>query len=319
MCNSKIECIDIFAEEEEKIWRKKCPICKNPQEYTSKGSLVAAIKNNARCKKCYNKSKIKPIPKKGWIKMCPTCKKTIITYKNKGSLVKSIKNNTDCDICSYKKRSLSPEEKEISKKRRKETKKAYHIRIKNIILSPEEEKRKREKKKFYREGTGAQEKQKRYMKRYNRLPEVKKRRNKIEREKRKNDIMAKLSCYMSNRIRFSLKSENLSKNNIHWENLIINNLQEIKEHLEKNFLPGMSWKNYGKLWHIHHIIPIIFFKFTSTDDVEFKYMWYIENLTPLWGKDNRKKSDKITLWGKEINARFMERDYFSKIDSFHIN
>ncbi len=298
---------------------KKCPICKNPQEYTSKGSLVAAIKNNTQCKDCYDKSKIKPIPKKGWTRTCPTCKKTIMTYKNKGSLTIAIKNNTDCDICSYKKRSLSPEEKEISKERRKETKKAYHIRIKNIVLSPEEEERKREKKKFYRERPGAQKKQKEYMKNYLKIPEIKKRRNRKRRERRKNNIMAKLSCYMSNYIRFSLKLENLSKNNIHWENLIINNLQEIKEHLEKNFLPDMSWKNYGKLWHIHHIIPIVFFKFTSTDDVEFKYLWSIENLTPLWGKDNRKKSDKITIWGKEINARFMERDYFSKIDSFHNN
>jgi len=48
------------------------------------------------------------------------------------------------------------------------------------------------------------------------------------------------------------------------------------------------------------------------NDTEFKYCWSLHNLQPLWEKDNLEKSDKITIWGKEIKAQNIDRDYFSK-------
>ncbi len=137
---------------------------------------------------------------------------------------------------------------------------------------------------------------------------------KHSRKMRKENPMYKLNRNMSTGISKSLKPNNLFKNGKHWETLVINTKKEIMEHLEKNFLPGMSWKNYGiDGWHIHHIVPLSFFEFTSTDDVEFKYCWSIDNLLPLWAKDNDEKRDKIILWGKEINARNINRDYFNKL------
>ena len=66
----------------------------------------------------------------------------------------------------------------------------------------------------------------------------------------------------------------------------------------------MSWNNQGKHgWVLDHIIPRKFFQYTSTEDVEFKYCWSLNNLQPLWEKDNREKSDRIILWGKKIRAR----------------
>lgn len=145
-------------------------------------------------------------------------------------------------------------------------------------------------------------KRKKYSKKYYKIN-----RNKINKNKRKRykeDIMFKLNSNIGGRIRCSLKFYNLSKNRKHYETLIINTLQEIKEHLEKNFLPGMSWDNYGKNgWELDHIISIAFFRFKSTNDVEFKYCWSLDNLQPLWRKDNIKKGDKMMLWGKEVNAR----------------
>ena len=122
------------------------------------------------------------------------------------------------------------------------------------------------------------------------------------------DPICKLNKSISSGLRESLKSVNLSKNKKHWETLLVNNLQEITEHLEKHFLPGMSWKNIGRGgWHIDHIIPKEFFRFTSTDDAEFKYCWSINNLQPLWEVDNIRKGDKVMLWGKEINARDIDK------------
>ncbi len=71
---------------------------------------------------------------------------------------------------------------------------------------------------------------------------------------------------------------------------------ELKCHLESQFTEGMSWSNYGK-WHIDHIIPISFFEFTSPDDVEFKMCWRLENLQPLWAKDNMAKNNKLKIAG----------------------
>ena len=63
-------------------------------------------------------------------------------------------------------------------------------------------------------------------------------------------------------------------------------------HLEKQFLSGMTWDNYGD-WHIDHIIPKSSFKYASFEDPEFRECWSLSNLRPLWGKENIQKSDKI--------------------------
>lgn len=110
-------------------------------------------------------------------------------------------------------------------------------------------------------------------------------------EERKDPIV-KLNNNVSTSIRNSLKSNNLSKNGRHWEDLVGYTSQELRKHLENLFQPGMTWNNHGK-WHIDHIIPISFFEYTSTDEVEFKYCWSLHNLQPLWAIDNIVKSDRL--------------------------
>lgn len=69
---------------------------------------------------------------------------------------------------------------------------------------------------------------------------------------------------------------------------------ELKAHLEKLFLPGMTWKNYGKRgWEIDHIVPLAAHNYETPDDIDFKRAWAISNLRPLWAPDNRRKSDKL--------------------------
>jgi len=63
-------------------------------------------------------------------------------------------------------------------------------------------------------------------------------------------------------------------------------VQDLMRHLEGLFVEGMSWDNYGK-WHIDHIIPCC--KFDHSDDNEFKQCWSLENLQPLWARDNIRK------------------------------
>lgn len=62
-------------------------------------------------------------------------------------------------------------------------------------------------------------------------------------------------------------------------------------HIEKQFLPGMTWNNHGPVWHIDHIIPCSVFDLTIKEQRE--YCFSLINLRPLWAKENIRKSDSI--------------------------
>lgn len=61
-----------------------------------------------------------------------------------------------------------------------------------------------------------------------------------------------------------------------------------RDHISTMFLEGMSWDNHGD-WHIDHIIPI---SHANTYD-EVVLLNHYTNLQPLWGKDNRSKSNSL--------------------------
>jgi hypothetical protein len=70
-------------------------------------------------------------------------------------------------------------------------------------------------------------------------------------------------------------------------------VDEIKHHLEKQFQPGMTWNNYGKGWHVDHIIPLRAFNFSDTGDPDFARAWAMSTLRPLWAEENRAKNGKL--------------------------
>ena len=59
------------------------------------------------------------------------------------------------------------------------------------------------------------------------------------------------------------------------------------QYLEAQFLPGMTWDNYGLHgWHADHIKPVAAF-----DDPQDPACWHYTNYQPLWAEDNWAKSD----------------------------
>lgn len=62
-------------------------------------------------------------------------------------------------------------------------------------------------------------------------------------------------------------------------------------HLERQFLPGMTWENRGE-WHIDHIRPLCSFQFQTPDCPQFREAWALTNLQPLWAQDNLKKGGR---------------------------
>lgn len=78
-----------------------------------------------------------------------------------------------------------------------------------------------------------------------------------------------------------------------WLTLVPYTLDEFMRHIERQFLPGMSWQNRGQ-WHIDHIRPSSSFSFDSAEHPDFKDCWALSNLRPLWATDNLQKNATIT-------------------------
>lgn len=110
------------------------------------------------------------------------------------------------------------------------------------------------------------------------------------REKRL-DGRFKLHANMSAAVRMALLEK---KGGRQWEKLVGYTCEELAEHLEKQFLIGMTWDNYGlKGWTIDHIIPVSAFNFTSANDMDFHRCWALSNLQPMWHPDNMEKRMKV--------------------------
>ena len=70
------------------------------------------------------------------------------------------------------------------------------------------------------------------------------------------------------------------KAGIHWELLVGYTANDLRKHLEQYFEPGMSWANYGSVWHIDHAIAIARFKGALPGSAEFDTCWSLANLRP---------------------------------------
>lgn len=65
--------------------------------------------------------------------------------------------------------------------------------------------------------------------------------------------------------------------------------RKLCEHLEQQFLPGMSWENRD-LWHIDHKRPVSSFDLSNPEHQRVCFNW--SNLQPLWAEQNLDKGDK---------------------------
>ena len=87
-----------------------------------------------------------------------------------------------------------------------------------------------------------------------------------------------------------LKERNITKHHSTFT-ILGYTLEDLMTHLESLFTEGMTWDNYGE-WHVDHKIPMSSFNFETTEDIEFKLCWCLDNLQPLWGKDNLSKGPR---------------------------
>jgi len=103
------------------------------------------------------------------------------------------------------------------------------------------------------------------------------------------DPVRKLRHNVSTRVRIALKG---NKNYCSVFDYLPYTSKQLKEHLEKLWEPWMNWQNYGKSWHIDHIIPHCKFPYQSMSDPLFVECWSLKNLQPLEKIANLKKGSQ---------------------------
>lgn len=124
--------------------------------------------------------------------------------------------------------------------------------------------------------------------------------NEHRRNKIKNDVSFMLRCSVAPKIRNVLKKTGSSKNSNSVWKFLPYSPQELRNHLENQFEPWMSWNNYGAynkliwkddnsstwVWNIDHIIPQSDLPYASMTDDNFEKCWSLDNLRPYSAKQN---------------------------------
>jgi len=108
------------------------------------------------------------------------------------------------------------------------------------------------------------------------------------RKKFKEDKNFKALNNIRRRVRYAMRGLNKSKKTL---DLIGCDIDYLWNYLESKFKPGMTRENYGKEWHIDHIIPCVAFDLSKEENQ--KMCFHYTNLQPLWAHENLSKSSKI--------------------------
>lgn len=130
-----------------------------------------------------------------------------------------------------------------------------------------------------------------YLNNKSKILKQKKSKNHIVAERRKfryhNDENFKIRHLLRTRFGCALK-HNSKKSSV--LQLLGCSIEQLKQHLEKQFTEGMSWDNHGE-WHIDHIKPCS--SFDLTKESEQHKCFHFSNIQPLWAEDNHKKYNKV--------------------------
>ena len=114
---------------------------------------------------------------------------------------------------------------------------------------------------------------------------------KYEKHRKDTDPLYKLISNFRTAIYQVLKENRVDKNQSYFD-VLQYTPEQLIVHLEKQFTEGITWENYGE-WHVDHKLPISSFNIIEMGDSEFMKCWSLENLQPMWGEENIRKSNKI--------------------------
>ena len=111
-------------------------------------------------------------------------------------------------------------------------------------------------------------------------------------EQRKARYKSNPQCRIAENCRSRIRNllNEISKSRSTLELVGLDSWDELVQHLESQFVDGMTWDNYGQ-WHMDHIRPCA--SFDLTDETQRLECFNYKNLQPLWAFDNLSKGDKF--------------------------
>lgn len=221
------------------------------------------------------------------MKICTKCKEE----KSKALFSKSAKGKDGlaswCKDC-YK------DYRDSRKEKTKAWQREYYLKTRNLALMRAKEYRDKNKetiakkqKEYVRANKDRLDKYHAEYRKRNRK-EILRKQTEYQRRRYKSDaafcMIERLRSIMQN----ALKRKGVAKNQRTIESLGCT-AEYFKQHIERQFQPGMTWENRGD-WHIDHIIPIS----SASTEEEIYALSHFTNLRPMWAEENRRKAAKIT-------------------------
>ncbi len=88
-----------------------------------------------------------------------------------------------------------------------------------------------------------------------------------------------------------LRTKGTTKKCASTESLLGCSIKDLRIYLESRFEVGMSWLNFGKVWHVDHIMPCAIFDLSRNNHQ--KRCFHFSNLRPCFAIENIKKGKKV--------------------------
>lgn len=109
-----------------------------------------------------------------------------------------------------------------------------------------------------------------------------------ERKRRKSDLNYRITKVLRLRVWRALKGIRKERPTLE---LLGCSLDDLRRHLESQFVEGMTWDNYGRGgWEVDHIRPCS--SFDLSDPKQQRECFHYSNMQPLWGIDNWRKGSR---------------------------
>lgn len=141
------------------------------------------------------------------------------------------------------------------------------------------------------------------------------RRNALIKQRKEENPTLKVIDSLRARVKQFVKSKTLQSSE-----LLDCDRQHLNKWLEYNFVEGIDFSNYGKVWHIDHIIPCSFFDLSNEENQKICFNW--SNLRPCFKEENLSKSNKIeediVLFYQKQRLQFLQthQEYQGGIEIF---
>jgi hypothetical protein len=108
-----------------------------------------------------------------------------------------------------------------------------------------------------------------------------------EKQRRATNIKFKLAANLRRRLREIFARKGYTKKSRSYE-ILGCDYETFLAHIEKQFLPGMSWDNFGE-WELDHIYPVA----KASTKQEIVMLNHFTNIQPMWGYYNKLKQDLL--------------------------